>query len=104
VTELRIWGAAVLIESGRAADGEAFARAALAGASSAMTDEPMRATQAECMLGWALAASGRGDEGRRLLRSCLPAYRAWGLADPKVVASLDALVGGGPLDVVTTRP
>jgi serine/threonine-protein kinase len=104
VTELRIWGAAVLIESGRAADGEAFARAALAGASSAMTDEPMRATQAECMLGWALAASGRGDEGRRLLRSCLPAYRAWGLADPKIVASLDALVGGGALDVVTTRP
>jgi eukaryotic-like serine/threonine-protein kinase len=103
-TELRIWGAAVLIESGRAADGEVLARAALAEARSTVAEQPMHAAQAECMLGWALATSGRDDEGRRLLRSCLPAYRAWGLADPKIVASLDALVGGGALDVATTRP
>jgi tetratricopeptide (TPR) repeat protein len=102
--EMRIWGAAVLIESGRPADGVALARAALAEARSTVAEQPMHAAQAECMLGWALATSGRGDEGRRLLRSCLPAYRAWGLADPKIVATLDALVAGGALDVATTRP
>jgi hypothetical protein len=64
----------------------------------------MRAPQAQCMLGWALAKSGRADEGRRLLSSCLPVYRAWGLADPKIVASLDALVASGARDVATTRP
>jgi tetratricopeptide (TPR) repeat protein len=88
VTDLQLESALALLETGRAAEAESFARAGLAGD---MRDEPMRAL-AECLLGWSLAVNGHRDEGRKMLDRALPVYRRWGRADPRTVASIDRML------------
>jgi Tetratricopeptide repeat len=89
-TDLRMGMALVLLETGRAAGAVPHARAAVAAVEREPMHDPTRA-QAECLLGGALVQSGAAAEGRALLDRCLPVYRAWGLADTRLVASLDAI-------------
>jgi serine/threonine protein kinase len=91
ITDVQLGLALALLETGRAADAEPIARAAVAATAAAGADDPTRA-QAECMLGWALVVTGHPEQGSELLRRSLPTYRKWGLADPRTLASIDRVL------------
>ncbi len=81
----------MLVEAGRPGEAEAELAAAL---EFFVGDEPEPARRAEasCELGRARVLQGGRAEDRQRLRECLPAYRAWGLADREAVASMEKLV------------
>jgi serine/threonine-protein kinase len=54
--------------------------------------EYARRAEASCELGRARVLQGRKPEDVQRLKECLPIYKAWGLAEPEVVASLEKLV------------
>ena len=91
VTDLELETALAFLETGRAAEAEPLARAGLSQAD----DVPTRAL-AECLLGWALARSGRSDEGQAMLDRALPVYRKWARADPRIIASIDRMLASSP--------
>ena len=90
-TDIWMFYALALIETGRPADAEAPARQALAALDPLGASHPNRAC-AECLLGWALVLTDRHEEGRAALAHCLPLYRTWGLADRPMVAAIDRLL------------
>ena len=53
-------------------------------------EQPQRA-EMMCELARARARQGGGAENSERLKQCLPIYRAWGLAEPEVVADLERL-------------
>jgi serine/threonine-protein kinase len=93
VSDIRVWLARVLTETGRAASAERHARIAVDGLVRLDATHPKRA-EAECE--WARArlavAVGADAEARATLARCAPAYVVWPFADPVVVAALNALV------------
>jgi tetratricopeptide (TPR) repeat protein len=87
VTDLNIETAIALVETGRAAEAEPFARAGVAGKKMAWM-----IPYSKCVLGWVLVRSGRVDEGRKLLAEALPAYRRSGVAQPPLVTAFDGVL------------
>jgi hypothetical protein len=47
---------------------------------------------------------GADAEGRPPFDRCLPEDRRWGLADPRLVATPDALSGGAAGDLIRSAP
>ena len=87
----RVLLARLATESGRPADAEPLARAALGWLDRWGASNPKHA-EAECELGRAQLLVGAIADGRAHLEQCMPVYRAWGQADPIVVASADQLL------------
>ena len=85
----------MLTETGRPADAEPTLVAALRGFEHLGPTHPQHA-EAACELARARLLQQPREEERRRLRECLPTYRAWGLAERPVVASLERLLATGP--------
>ena len=85
----------MLNETGRPREAEPAVGAALREFDPLGPTHPQRA-EAACELARARLLQQRRDEDRRLLSECLPTYRAWGLAEPQVVTSLERLLASGP--------
>jgi eukaryotic-like serine/threonine-protein kinase len=83
----------MLLELDRASEAEPLLRDALAFFDRFRPD-PRRQAEVGCLLGWARTLQGAREEGAAALEQCLPVYRAWGQADRRLVAKLDALLAG----------
>jgi serine/threonine-protein kinase len=91
----RILLARVLTETGRPAEAEAPARAAMAWFERWGRNHPKYA-DAECEVGRAQMLQGHAAEGRALVAHCLPIYRPWGQADRHILESLERLLATAP--------
>ena len=85
----------MLTETGRPGEAEPMLATALRGLEQVGPTHPQRA-EAACELARARLLQHPRDEERRRLRECLSTYRAWGLAEPPVVAGLERLLKDGP--------
>ena len=92
---VRVLRGRMLTETGRPADAEPALVAALRGFEHHGPTHPLYA-EAACELARARLLQHPSEEERRRLRECLPTYRAWGLAERPVVASLERLLATGP--------
>jgi hypothetical protein len=81
----------MLNESGRARDAEPILAKAIGEFESLGPAHPQYA-EARCELARARLLQGSTTADREPLDQCLRAYRTWGLAEPEVVAGLDALL------------
>jgi eukaryotic-like serine/threonine-protein kinase len=88
VADLEIELAIALVDTGRAAEAEPFARAGLAGSGEMSWMPPY----AQCVLGWVLVLDGRVDEGRKLLGEALPAYRKTGVAQRPLLTAFERVL------------
>jgi tetratricopeptide (TPR) repeat protein len=89
----RILLARILSETGRPAEAETAARAAMVWFERWGRSHPKYA-DAECEVGRAQLLQGRTSDGWAILERCLSIYRGWGQADPYVVKSLDQALAG----------
>ncbi len=80
VADAHVWLGDAYLAAGSPGPAEAHFREALAYREARLPREHPKIAEAGCGLGRALGALGRRAEARRLLRTCLPIYSAWGLA------------------------
>jgi hypothetical protein len=93
----RLFLGRTLNDLGRPGDADRVLSLALGYYEAMKPDQPQRA-ELMCELARARARQGGGAENIERLKQCLPIYRAWGAAEPEVVADLERLLAARPPD------
>ena len=95
IADLQVWLGRLRIEASVPSAAEPALRAALAYRESSLPADHPKVAEARCVLGIALAAQGRRAEAEPLLRSGLPVFAEWGLANRSLVARAQQALANG---------